>query len=226
MADEIELPSEPKKYSPVKDHLDILGVSYVTAGDYNELRAVAEKLRAEKLLAENEALRKEAAKRIVAKPLVWDESLGQLGQWDEKTWGFSIQIDSTEGLKYEASWGEGDAETFHTMSLAQQWCQEQADDFIKRSAMQSDATDSEALRKFAKRVMECWPDGDVDGGELQDAAITAGLLQENNRTTTCGEYCRCADYYTEAERAEGFICYTKTPLLTGAAALDEGKKEV
>jgi hypothetical protein len=36
--------------------------------------------------------------------------------------------------------------------------------------------------------------GDVNGGDIQDWAIEAGLLTENSATESCGEGCRCAEY--------------------------------
>jgi hypothetical protein len=47
------------------------------------------------------------------------------------------------------------------------------------------------LRDFASAVMESWPTGDVDGGELQEAAAKYGLLEEKD--VTCGENCQCQD---------------------------------
>lgn len=63
----------------------------------------------------------------------------------------------------------------------------------------------DALRAFAQAVMESWPNGDVDGGELQDAAHEHGLLH-------CSEECAC-EYYCVTE--EVVDCYRPTPLLTG-----------
>ena len=65
----------------------------------------------------------------------------------------------------------------------------------------------DALRKFAKAVMQSWPHGDVDGGELQDAAVSAGLLAGWYVIESCGEGCQCEDFPA--------TCYRHTPLLTG-----------
>ena len=65
----------------------------------------------------------------------------------------------------------------------------------------------DALRAFAKAVMQSWPHGDVDGGELQDAAVSAGLLAGWYVIESCGEGCGCEDFPT--------TCYRPTPLLTG-----------
>ena len=81
-----------------------------------------------------------------------------------------------------------------------------------------------SLRYFAQEVMQSWPMGDVDGGELQDLAIKHGLLkrQEPAPTAPCGEHCGCAEVVAADEWADGVECYRKTPLFTGA---QEGKTE-
>lgn len=75
--------------------------------------------------------------------------------------------------------------------------------------------ENERLRNFARRVMEAWPHGDVDGWELQDAAIEFGLLQETRVHEPCGEQCQCAEYFSSDEWDSGVTCYHPTPLLTG-----------
>lgn len=65
-----------------------------------------------------------------------------------------------------------------------------------------------ALRAFAQRVMKNWPDGDVDGGELQDAAVKYGLLAPHEVNDRCGEGCRCADVGDFP-----LICYRPTVVL-------------
>jgi hypothetical protein len=52
----------------------------------------------------------------------------------------------------------------------------------------------ERLRAFAFDVMEAWPDGGLDGGELQDIAVKHGLLIPETRIESCGENCTCVDY--------------------------------
>ncbi len=76
----------------------------------------------------------------------------------------------------------------------------------------------DTLRTFAKWVMEDWPDGDRDGGDLQDKAVELGLLKltEPAPRESCGEDCRCAEYYSADEFASGEVeCYRRTALLTG-----------
>ena len=71
------------------------------------------------------------------------------------------------------------------------------------------------LRAFAQDVMQCWPMGDLDGGELQDAAEKHGLLRPETRHEPCCEGCSCAEYALPVEFSDGVTCYRKTPLLTG-----------
>jgi len=72
-------------------------------------------------------------------------------------------------------------------------------------------SDLEKLRAFAQAVMQSWPTGDVDGGEVQDLAVKHGLLESFEATGPCCEDgCTCAEFDFPA------TCYRKTPLLTGA----------
>lgn len=74
-------------------------------------------------------------------------------------------------------------------------------------------TEVEQLRGFARRVMEVWPHGDLDGGELQEVAVAAGLLRPEERCTPCGENCGCAEFYAADEISDGFTCYRRVPWL-------------
>lgn len=78
------------------------------------------------------------------------------------------------------------------------------------------ADEVKKFRAFAQDVMACWPEGDVDGGHLEELAVKHGLLEETQQTHPCGESCFCRDYYASDEWAGGIICYRKTPLLLGA----------
>jgi hypothetical protein len=55
-------------------------------------------------------------------------------------------------------------------------------------------TEIDRLRGFARDVMSAWPDGGIDGGELQDIAVKHGLLIPETRIEACGENCACVYY--------------------------------
>ena len=83
-------------------------------------------------------------------------------------------------------------------------------------ALAADA-EIESLRAFSRAVLECWPDGDVDGGMLQDLAVQHGLLEPQTKTAPCREEgCRCAEYYASDEWVDGITCYRRTALVLGA----------
>ncbi len=74
--------------------------------------------------------------------------------------------------------------------------------------------EGEALKRFALAMLEHWPLGEVDGGELQEEAVKHGLLVPETRTAVCSEEgCNCAEYYSAEEWAEGITCYRKAPWL-------------
>lgn len=73
----------------------------------------------------------------------------------------------------------------------------------------------DALRAFAKAVMEVWPMGDLDGGTLQELAEQHGMLKPETRHEPCGEACSCREYADAQEWEGGVVCYRKTPLLIG-----------
>jgi hypothetical protein len=84
------------------------------------------------------------------------------------------------------------------------------EDVLRDFAALADAKDAELarLRAFARRIMQAWPDGDVDGLELQEAAVEAGILRETRPREACGESCRCADYYGDRNFRDGHVvCY-------------------
>ena len=89
----------------------------------------------------------------------------------------------------------------------------------KLEAAEKDAT---MLRRFAKAVMDAWPEGDLDGGDLQAIAVAHRLLEPETRHAPCSEDgCACAEYADETEWAAGVICYLHTALLTGEARAKE-----
>lgn len=73
------------------------------------------------------------------------------------------------------------------------------------------------LRAFARDIMAAWPDGDVDGGALQEIAVAHGLLVPETRTEPCGDACECAEYHSPEDMAEGVTCYRRGPLLSSGA---------
>ena len=75
----------------------------------------------------------------------------------------------------------------------------------------------ERLRAFARRVMQPWPEGGLDGDELQEAAVEAGILLPEERTAPCGESCGCAEFHGGIEgMADGVTCYRKVAWLLAA----------
>ena len=69
----------------------------------------------------------------------------------------------------------------------------------------------DALQGFAQDVMNCLPDGDIDGCDLQDMAVKHGLLEPVMMDKPCGEICHCAEFYSEDEWP--VECYRNTELL-------------
>lgn len=75
----------------------------------------------------------------------------------------------------------------------------------------------ERLRSFVAEVMQAWPLGDVDGGDLQEYAVKRGLLTPEVRTEPCSEEgCNCAEYYDTDEWADGITCYRRPPWMRAA----------
>ena len=71
--------------------------------------------------------------------------------------------------------------------------------------------DAERNKAFIAGVMESWPDGDLDGGTLQELAIEHGIikLKSPNPTAPCGENCGCAEYVSADEFVRGVECYER-----------------
>jgi hypothetical protein len=84
-------------------------------------------------------------------------------------------------------------------------------DLAGQGAADDSAATIAGLRRFAQRVMESWPEGDVDGGYLQDTAVECGLLAPVMVSERCGEGCRCVEYGLGLP----IECFRKTPLLLG-----------
>ncbi len=76
---------------------------------------------------------------LCAKPLIFDPSRvypDGSQEWSEREMGFYVGFDPEEPEedRYMASWGEGDPETFPTLDEAQQWCQNEADEWVRKTA--------------------------------------------------------------------------------------------
>ena len=82
-----------------------------------------------------------------------------------------------------------------------------------QAAMQAELVQ---LRDFAADVMSAWPEGGIDGGELQEIALAYGLLTPEIAHQPCGESCRCVEYVTEAQFEVGMPCYRKSKVLLDA----------
>ncbi len=71
------------------------------------------------------------------------------------------------------------------------------------------------LHSFALDALEVWPDGDLDGGTLQDLAVKHGLLEVEVRTEPCCADCECKEFYSGTFWARGISCYRKAAFLRG-----------
>ena len=77
--------------------------------------------------------------QVSAKPLEWPELKEYPNgdaQCDERHMGFVIirRSDEPEDQRFEAAWGEGDPEFFPTLDEAKQWCQAEADRWVREFA--------------------------------------------------------------------------------------------
>jgi hypothetical protein len=63
--------------------------------------------------------------------------------------------------------------------------------------------------------MQAWPEGGIEGDDLQRIAVRHGLLTPQIRHEPCGETCLCAEVLDPSDWEAGARCYRKTPLLTG-----------
>lgn len=75
---------------------------------------------------------------------------------------------------------------------------------------------------FATAVLDSWPDGGIDGGDLQDLGVRFGLLSPVTVTEPCNENCHCAEYYDEFP-AE---CLRRVPLTNHHDALVEALRKL
>ena len=77
------------------------------------------------------------------------------------------------------------------------------------------------LVAFAGAVLDYWPDGAPDGGDLQELAVKHGLLIATPATVPCGENCACAEFYETGDEAD---CYRRAPWLNAALTQGEGNE--
>jgi hypothetical protein len=77
--------------------------------------------------------------------------------------------------------------------------------------------ENKKLRAFAREVMEAWPEGGIEGDDMQEIAVKHGMLAPEIRHEPCGEWCNCnAGVDVDGgEWERGVECYRRTALLTG-----------
>ena len=79
------------------------------------------------------------------------------------------------------------------------------------------SSENKKLRAFAQAIMEAWPEGGIEGDDLQEIALKHGMLAPEIRHEPCGEWCQCncvGDYGSD-DWQRGVECYRRTALLTG-----------
>ena len=79
------------------------------------------------------------------------------------------------------------------------------------------ADENKQLRAFAQAIMESWPEGGIEGDDLQEIALKHGMLAPEIRHEPCGEWCQCNGIggYDSDDWQHGVECYRRTALLTG-----------
>lgn len=79
------------------------------------------------------------------------------------------------------------------------------------------ADENKQLRAFAQAIMESWPEGGIEGDDLQEIALKHGMLAPEIRHEPCGEWCQCNGIggYDSDGWQRGVTCYRRTALLTG-----------
>ena len=81
------------------------------------------------------------------------------------------------------------------------------------------ADENKQLRAFAQSIMEAWPEGGIEGDDLQEIAVKHGMLTPEIRHEPCGDWCNCnAGVDVDGGEWElGVECFRRTALLTGEA---------
>ena len=79
------------------------------------------------------------------------------------------------------------------------------------------SSENKKLRAFAQAIMEAWPEGGIEGDDLQEIALKHGMLAPEIRHEPCGEWCQCNGIggYDSDGWQRGVTCYRRTALLTG-----------
>ncbi len=82
------------------------------------------------------------------------------------------------------------------------------------------SAENKKLRAFAQAIMEAWPEGGIEGDDLQEIACRHGMLAPETRFEPCGEWCNCnAGVDVDGgEWERGVECFRRTELLTGEEA--------
>ena len=86
-------------------------------------------------------------------------------------------------------------------------------------AARSISDENKKLRAFANDIMQVWPEGGIEGDDLQEIACRHGMLAPEIRHEPCGEWCNCncLGDFDSADWQRGVECYRRTALLTGEA---------
>ena len=93
---------------------------------------------------------------------------------------------------------------------------------VASSIAKSCIEDTNKLRAFASAIMEAWPEGGIEGDDLQEIALKHGMLAPEIRSEPCGEWCKCNDIggYDSDDWKRGVECYRRTALLSGGGRND------
>ena len=77
--------------------------------------------------------------------------------------------------------------------------------------------ETKKLRAFAQAIMEAWPEGGIEGDDLQEIAHRHGMLAPEIRHEPCGEWCNCNSMNSlDSDDWKGGVeCYRRTALLMG-----------
>ena len=78
-------------------------------------------------------------------------------------------------------------------------------------------SENKKLRAFANDIMEAWPDGGIEGDDLQEIATRHGMLAPEIRYEPCGEWCQCncMNCLNSDDWNGGVECFRRTALLMG-----------